>query len=78
MQKKQNTTGLVWFGNDLRIHDNDVLQTAVEHHDRVIGVYCLNPELLKKTNFGFRKLGIYRAKFLLESLTDLQAERMDL
>ena len=21
----KNTTGLVWFGNDLRIHDNDVL-----------------------------------------------------
>jgi len=72
MQTKQKTTGLVWFGNDLRIQDNDVLSEAVQQHDRVIGIYCLNPSLLEKTNFGFRKLGRYRAKFLLESLEDLK------
>jgi deoxyribodipyrimidine photo-lyase len=72
MQTKQKTTGLVWFGNDLRIQDNKVLSKAVAQHDRVIGIYCLNPALLQKTNFGFRKLGVYRAKFLLESLRDLK------
>jgi deoxyribodipyrimidine photo-lyase len=72
MQTKQKTTGLVWFGNDLRIEDNSVLSTAIQHNDRVIGVYCLNPNLLEKSNFGFRKLGVYRAKFLLESLLDLK------
>ena len=30
----KNTTGLVWFGNDLRIHDNDVLSLAVKNQDR--------------------------------------------
>jgi deoxyribodipyrimidine photo-lyase len=72
MQTKQKTTGLVWFGNDLRIQDNEVLSEAIRQHDQVIGIYCLNPKLLQKTNFGFRKLGVYRAKFLLESLEDLK------
>ncbi len=72
MQTEQKTTGLVWFGNDLRIEDNEVLSKAINENDRVIGVYCINPALLEKSNFGFRKLGKYRAKFLLESLQDLQ------
>lgn len=72
MQTKQKTSGLVWFGNDLRIRDNEVLSKAIEQHDQVIGIYCLNPKLLQKTNFGFRKLGVYRAKFLLETLEDLK------
>lgn len=72
MQKKQITTGLVWFGNDLRIQDNEVLSSAINENDRAIGVYCINPALLKRSNFGFRKLGKYRAKFLLESLQDLK------
>ena len=72
MQTKQKTTGLVWFGNDLRIQDNDVLNEAIQQNDQVIGVYCLNPALFEKTNFGFRKLGVYRAKFLLETLRDLK------
>ena len=28
--KKKEMTGLVWFGNDLRVLDNDVLAAAVE------------------------------------------------
>ena len=72
MQKEQKTTALVWFGNDLRIHDNEVLSKAINENNHVIGVYCINPVLLKKSNFGYRKLGKFRAKFLLQSLQDLQ------
>ncbi len=72
MQKKQKSTGLVWFGNDLRIQDNEVFSKAIRENTNAIGVYCINPSLLVRSNFGFRKLGKYRAKFLLESLKDLQ------
>ena len=72
MQEKQKKTGLVWFGNDLRIHDNAVLKRAVHENDRVVGIYCLKPSLLQESSFGFQKLGIYRARFLLESLSDLK------
>ena len=72
MQKKQKKVGLVWFGNDLRTRDNDVLARAIEECDQVIGIYCLNPCWLEKTHFGFRKLGVFRAHFLLESLSDLK------
>lgn len=72
MQEKQKRTGLVWFGNDLRIQDNEVLKKAADENQKLIAIYCLNPQLLEKTNFGFRKLGIYRTKFLLESLFNLK------
>ena len=38
----KNTTGLVWFGNDLRIHDNDVLSLAVKKHSKVTIPFELN------------------------------------
>ena len=72
MQKKQKKTGLVWFGNDLRVQDNAVLEKAIFENERLIGVYCLDPLLFKKSNFGFQKLGVHRLQFLLESLTDLK------
>jgi len=74
MQKKQNSTGLIWFGNDLRIHDNEVLHKAISNNQKVIGVYCIDPRLFEKSSFGFNKLEAYRAKFLLETLLDLKKQ----
>jgi len=68
----KNTTGLVWFGNDLRIHDNDVLSLAVKNHTKVIGVYIIDPFLFEENKFGFKKMDVFRAQFLLESLHDLK------
>ena len=70
----KNTTGLVWFGNDLRIHDNDVLSLAVKNHSKVIGFYSIDPSLFKENEFGFKKMDVFRAQFLLESLFDLQQQ----
>jgi deoxyribodipyrimidine photo-lyase len=70
----KNTTGLVWFGNDLRIHDNDVLSLAVKNHSKVIGIYSIDPSLFKENEFGFKKMDVFRAQFLLESLLDLQQQ----
>ena len=71
MEKKE-TTGLVWFGNDLRIHDNDVLSLAVKKHSKVIGIYILDPSLFEENEFGFKKMDVFRTQFLLESLQDLK------
>jgi DNA repair exonuclease SbcCD nuclease subunit len=38
MQKKQNTTGLIWFRNNLRIADNVSLQKAINQNKKVIAV----------------------------------------
>ena len=74
----KKTTGLVWFGNDLRIHDNEVLSTAIKNHKKVIGVYCIDPTLFLKNEFGFNKMDVFRTKFLLETLEDLQQQLIQL
>ncbi|MFV8370158.1 DASH family cryptochrome [Flavobacterium sp. LB2R40] len=70
MQKKQK--GLVWFRNDLRVHDNASLANAVFENDSVIAVYCFDPRHFEQTNFGFKKTEKFRAKFLIESVTALK------
>ena len=72
MQQSTKKTSLVWFGNDLRISDNYVLNAAIESSDTVIGLYFLNPDYFKDTRFGFKKTDVFRVQFLLESLEDLK------
>lgn len=62
---------IVWFKTDLRLHDNETLVNAINHSDEVLPVYCFDPAHFKKTEFGFKKTGNFRAQFLLESLVDL-------
>ena len=72
MQKKQNKTALVWFRNDLRVHDNVVLQAAIENSQNVIALYCFDPRQFQISNFGFKKTEKFRAKFLIETISDLK------
>lgn len=65
-------TILVWFRNDLRIHDNEILWEATQKASTIVPVYCLDPRYFIQTEFGTQKTGNFRAKFLLESLTDLK------
>ncbi|MEL7534918.1 MAG: DASH family cryptochrome [Bacteroidota bacterium] len=64
--------GILWFRNDLRLHDHEALQQAMEHTREVVPVYCLDPRQFGETSFGLAKTGSYRAKFLLESLKNLR------
>ncbi|MBP6181376.1 DASH family cryptochrome [Flavobacterium sp.] len=70
MQEKQK--GLVWFRNDLRVHDNESLTNAIQENDTVIAVYCFDPRHFEQTRFGFKKTEKFRAKFLIESVTSLR------
>ncbi len=64
---------LIWYRNDLRIHDHLALNEAVQQAAEIIPVYCFDDRTFDKTSFGFPKTGNYRAQFLLESVADLRS-----
>ncbi len=78
MQKEKENTGLVWFTNNLRVHDNESLFKASQSHDRVIALYCFDPRHFEITPFGFKKTEKYRTKFLIESVQNLKQNLKDL
>lgn len=59
-------TAIVWFRRDLRVHDHPGLRAALEAHDGVVPVFCLDDRLLH----GRHESGP-RTQFLLECLRDL-------
>lgn len=65
-------TILVWFRNDLRIHDNEILLEACRKADKVLPVYCFDPYYFAKNASGNSKTGSFRARFLIESVADLR------
>lgn len=70
MQKKQK--GLIWFRNNLRVHDNESVTNAVRDNENVIAVYCFEPRQYQQTKYGFKKTEKFRAKFLIESVLVLK------
>lgn len=73
MHKKR---AIVWFRNDLRLHDNEALSEALSHAEEVIPVYVFDERtFLGDTRwFEFRKTGRYRARFILESVQELRQQ----
>lgn len=67
-------TALVWFTTDLRLEDNETLSKALSQYDEIVPVYCYNEAHFGITDFGFQKTGLYRARFLQESLIDLNEQ----
>jgi deoxyribodipyrimidine photo-lyase len=65
-------TILVWFRNDLRINDNEVLTEAVNKADVIVPVYCFDPFYYRNTSFSTQKTGNFRARFINESVADLR------
>ncbi len=64
---------IIWFRNDLRLHDNEALVTALNLAQEVIPVYVFDERIFwGETRFGFRRTAKYRARFILESVTDLR------
>ncbi|SNS11236.1 deoxyribodipyrimidine photo-lyase (single-stranded DNA-specific) [Belliella buryatensis] len=69
---------LVWFRNDLRLHDHAALFSAVEKGDEIIPVYCFDPRQFKSLDLGIPKTGSHRAKFLMESVDNLKKKLKEL
>ena len=65
-------TILVWFRNDLRIHDNEILLEATEKAETIIPVFCFDPRYYTETAYHTQKTGSFRAQFILESVADLK------
>lgn len=74
----EKRTILVWFRNDLRIHDNEILLRAVERSQTIVPVYCFDPRYFIDTEFGTKKTGVLRAAFLRENVTALQQNLSEL
>jgi deoxyribodipyrimidine photo-lyase len=64
---------ILWFRNDLRLHDNEALTEAIQKADKILPVYIFDERVFKgKTSFGFEKTAEFRTKFIIESVSDLQ------
>lgn len=72
-----STCAIVWFRNDLRIHDNEILARAAMDHDQIIPLYCFDPRHYGQTSYGFPKTGSYRAQFIRESVANLRQNLAD-
>jgi deoxyribodipyrimidine photo-lyase len=68
---------LIWYRNDLRLHDHEPLVKALKSGAKVIGVYCFDDIQFGQSSFGFPKTGAFRTQFLLESVTDLRSAWRD-
>lgn len=64
---------IVWFRQDLRLHDNEALMDALNVSDEIVPVFVFDERVFtEETRFGFPKTGKYRAKFIIESVEDLR------
>ncbi len=64
---------IMWFRQDLRLHDNEALQEALNVAQEVIPIYIFDERVFNgHTRYGIRKTGKFRAKFIIESIEDLR------
>ncbi len=50
---------LVWYRNDLRLHDHQPLYRACQEKAEIIPVYCFDHRQFGKTAYEFAKTGLY-------------------
>jgi deoxyribodipyrimidine photo-lyase len=56
----------------MRVEDNSSLTKAMKQSDNVIGFINIDPKIFLSTKYGFKKTEKFRAKFLLETISDLK------
>lgn len=71
MHVEKGNKKILWFRNNLRTHDASYWK-CLSPNDEVIALYCIEPNWFEVTNHGWKKMEVFRAKFLLESLQVLQ------
>jgi len=72
------TIGLVWFKNDLRLLDNEVLCKAIASCDVILPVYIFDERQFKKLHLGFPKADFNRFEFLVQTLAVLRSNLKEL
>lgn len=69
---------LLWFRNDLRVKDNEVLTRASETYE-IYPVFIFDSRNYQSiSNLGFKKTGAFKTQFLLESVNDLKRSLQEL
>ena len=63
---------IVWFKNDLRLHDQAALFSACKESSEIIPVYCFDPRQFGTVELGIQKTGPFRAKFQAEAVDNLR------
>jgi deoxyribodipyrimidine photo-lyase len=70
---------IIWFRQDLRIHDNEAIQVAMRNAEEIIPVYVFDERVFKgETRYGFAKTGVHRARFIIESVNVLRKNLREL
>lgn len=64
-------SSLLVFQNDLRLHDNTALVTAVEKDQPLVCLFCIDPDWFKPNRYGLTAMGSQRWNFLRDSLSAL-------
>ncbi|MEM9325284.1 MAG: DASH family cryptochrome [Bacteroidota bacterium] len=63
---------IVWFRNDLRVQDNEVLTKAVADYEEVFPVYCFDEQAFQESPIGIARMGRFRAEFLCQAVEGLR------
>jgi deoxyribodipyrimidine photo-lyase len=63
---------LIWFRNDLRLHDHLALTKALQKNAEILPCYCFDERHFQATCLGFPKTDKFRATFMIESVADLR------
>lgn len=64
---------IVWFRQDLRLHDNEALTEALKNADELVFVYVFDERIFRgQTSFGFPKTAVHRARFIIQAVQDLR------
>ncbi|MBX2845438.1 MAG: DASH family cryptochrome [Saprospiraceae bacterium] len=64
--------GIVWFRNNLRLHDNEALSQAIAQCDEIIPVFVFDTRQFRKDVWGHSKTGPFRGRFLFETVKALK------
>jgi len=69
-----NKKAIIWFRQDLRIHDNEAIYDALHSTNEIIPVFVFDIRTFKgKTSFNFPKTGKFRIQFIIDAIKDLRA-----
>ncbi len=64
---------IVWFRQDLRLHDNEALTNAVQRAKEIVPVFVFDERVFNgTTSYGLQKTGKFRARFIIECVEDLR------
>lgn len=66
------SVSIVWFRNDLRLHDHEPLSRAIKAGGPIVPLYLFDEKLEETGRAGFLRLGKFRAGFISEALDELE------